>query len=231
MTSWALREKLSACPKVICRIGIFIMFGNEVKFSPLNNTLEQVNSSCLIQYSRHRLLILIIVHPKPLWLPILCSCFPFVHSSWTSHLCEQTKKPPLPEWFLTTFPTNQYPSFCTRFGLILSSVVGMGKMRRVGSLLVLKIQGSYHLPKRIRSFLLLQPSRASPSLCLHRLLTWTPLICNLLFPLILHQIGVDVQFRGGDGENAACGARVDFAGPGLPLVKAPKIYCKSIFLI
>ena len=56
---------------------------------------------------------------------------------------------------------NQYPSFCTKFGLMFNSVAGMGKMRRVGSLLVLKVQEYSHLPKRIRSFLL-QPSRATP---------------------------------------------------------------------
>src|SRR5690606_22151387 len=58
-------------------------------------------------------------------------------------------------------PSQSIPSFCTKFGLMFNSVVGMGKMRRVGSLLVLKVQEYSHLPKRIRSFLL-QPSRATP---------------------------------------------------------------------
>jgi len=77
-------------------------------------------------------------------------------------------------------------------------------MRRLGSLLVLKVQESSHFPKRIRA-----PVCVSTD-CLndHR--------SSALIALILHQIRIDVEFGGGDGEDAAAGIAVGLEGPGIP---------------
>src|SRR5690606_20726878 len=124
-----------------------------------------------------------------------------------------------------TNPIHQYPTFCTKFGLMFNSVTGMGKILRVGSLLVLKIQESSHLPKRIRS-----SSRATPVCVPTDCLRERHLTCNLLIPRIRHQIGVDVQLCGGDGEDPSGGIAIGLEGPSVfPLAKADQVVSSPAF--
>src|SRR5690606_29559592 len=86
---------------------------------------------------------------------------------------------------------------------MLSSVAGMGKMRRLGSLLVLKVQESPACQSGSG------PQSVSPQTA-----QWNR--SSALIALILRQFRIDVEFGSGDGEDAAAGIAVGFDRPDAP---------------